>query len=407
MNRYTLIIFFLVLISGCVSVKQTALYDIPDNDITPHIHNFYATKIFTNQISNDVWFTVAPLCLNVNAENTVTKSGNGAIHLEWNKQAGDCPWLGMGIGWDNWVGKNFESITNDAALSFWAKSKQGELKGLPWAVGFEDFSGGQAWTGVTTEYVVGGIVKEDWTQIIIPLNRFPFESFDVDITAIKQIIFQFESSGKVWIDEISLIPFVSNDRKEINLISSKAPLVDGVINTEEWPQEAFELSSGKIKLNWDATNVYVSAIVEDDSPMINNRNASEIWNGDAIEFAFSTLAGVDVKRKIYYDSDHHIGIKIGTTTEVYSWSQGKVIDEAVVKTTRVAKGYQMEAAIPWSALNATAWKEGMAYGVEWAIDIANASGVRTVQNRWNSFSNEGFNFNPSLWGSVTIKTQEQ
>jgi hypothetical protein len=57
--------------------------------------------------------------------------------------------------------------------------------------------------------VVGGVITSNWTQVIIPLSKFNLLNSAVDPYTIKQLMFQFESSGEVLIDEISIIPLAN------------------------------------------------------------------------------------------------------------------------------------------------------------------------------------------------------
>jgi hypothetical protein len=377
----------------CSHIKPMGLYDQALVNDVPHINDYYSLNVFSDQITNDVWFTQAITCLNIHSESSEVKSGSGAISIEWNKQAGDCPWMGMGIGWDNWSGKNFESILNSAALSFWVKMKEGKSVGLPWAVGFEDFTGGQAWTGVTADCISGGTITNQWTQVILPLNRFPFLNNDVDVTSIKQVIFQFESSGKVLVDEISMIPFNGKSKKELIISTNKDAKIQSIAL----------LPVGNIEVNWDEFNLYLSAKIKDESPLINEQTDRNIWNGDAIEIAFSSAAGVDPNRKIYYSTDHHLGVRMSIEPFVYDWKSEKVINEVVVKTSITDDGYTMSLALPWKSIAANPWQLGESYDIELAIDAGDHSGKRTMQYRWNSPGNEGFNFNPSLWGAIHLQ----
>jgi hypothetical protein len=402
MKNFLLFIVLACAALGCAEVKQLGLYDQPATDTKPNIKGFEAMNIFTDQITNEVWFTPMPSCVMVKGEKDAVHDGNGAISIEWNKQAGGCPWLGMGIGWDNWTGKDMSQVLNDAALSFWVKTKGDPYKGLPWAVGFEDYTGGQAWTGLTSNLVVGGVITDQWTQVIVPLENFPFEGYDVDASSIKQIIFQFESSGKVFIDDISIIPHKAKGKQKLETKKIMKPQMDGEISSGEYASAPIEFETGKVYVNFDNNNLYLSAAVNDKSPAVNNQTNADIWNGDAIELAFSTAAGTDPKRRIFYETDHHIGFKMGDTPMVYDWSAGKVIEGATIKITRNANGYTMEASVPWSALQAMPWTDGKQYEMEVALDMANADGVRTEQLRWNSPGNDGFNTNPSYWGQLII-----
>jgi hypothetical protein len=396
----------LLLVLSCQTFKPVGLYEVAAPVSTAKgINNFYSLKIFSDQITNDLWFSPEVVCLQVAGENIEKKEGEGAISIEWNKQAGNCTWIGMGIGWDNWTGKDMSSVLHSSALSLWAKMKKGQSSGLPWAVGFEDFSGNQAWTGVTSGCVVGGVVKDTWTQIIIPLENFPFENRDVDMTAIKQVIFQFESSGKVWVDEISIVPYTPKAKMQTSLRPQSIPTIDGSILPNEWSSERISVGNARITFGCDEKNLYLSGMVEDASPLINPNFEKDVWNGDAIEISFSSLSSSDPKRKIFYASDHHIGLSMSKKPFCYDWTQGKNISGAIVKTKSESNQYYFEAAIPWSELGAEPWKSGNTYGLEVALDMSDDTGIRKEQIRWNSSTVEGFNFNPSLWGSIRIEPQ--
>jgi hypothetical protein len=404
MIKYVCCYILALLILSCQTFKPVGLYEIDAPTSTVKgINNFYSLNIFKDQITNDLWFSPEVVCLQVSAENMEKHTGDGAISIEWNKQAGNCTWIGMGIGWDNWTGKDMSSVLHTSALSFWAKMKKGQSSGLPWAVGFEDFSGNQAWTGVTTGCVVGGIVKDSWTQIIIPLENFPFENRDVDMSAIKQVIFQFESSGKVWVDEISIVPYTPKAKMQTTLRPLAAPAIDGTISPTEWFSEYASVGNARIHINYDNTYLYLAGVVQDANPLVNPHDNQDIWNGDALEIAFSTLASTDPKRKIFYATDHHLGISMSDKAFCYDWTQSKKISGSVIKTQKKSDLYTFEASIPWSELGANPWQSGQIYGLELAMDMSDESGIRKEQIRWNSSSVEGFNFNPSLWGSMRIE----
>ncbi len=394
-------LFLLPVLGGCVRMKPTTLYEQPSDEVPmANINGFYAISLFSDQINSELWYTVSPKALQVSTEKTEVQSGSGAISLEWNKQADPSTWLGMGIGWDNWTGKDMSAIQQSAAISFWVKMKKGQSSGLPWAIGFEDFSGGQAWTGVTVNYIQGGVVKDQWTQVIIPLSAFPFEGYDVDVTNIKQLIFQFESSGKVWIDDIRFIPYTAVGRKSVSVNQMTPPVIDGVFNSTEWSGTGFQLTAGTVYLNWDDNMLYLAAVVKDQTPFINTQTGKDIWNGDALEIAFSTTSGVSPKRTIFYPSDHHLGFQLGSSYQVFDWATGNPVSNIIQKSNKTQTGYSFEAAIPWSAIGAKPWITGLPYDLELALDLSDASGKRESQSRWNSITKEGFNSNPALWGTL-------
>ena len=407
MKAHVSLLGLTLLLSACGIFKQTALYDAPADDAnTPNIAGFYALNIYSDQMSDEIWYTQSPKAIQVKSEATQKKQGDNSISIEWNKQADPQTWLGLGFGWNGWTGKNFASITQQSALSFWVKMKNGQSAGLPWAVGFEDFNGSQAWTGVTTGFIEGGIIKEEWTQVRIPLSAFPFEERDVDLSIIKQLIVQFESSGKVWIDDIKIIPYTAKGRQSFDVAPVDAIMIDGAFQPNEWPQSSFQLPLANVKLTWNEEFLYIAAEVEDATPLINTRTGKDIWNGDALEIAFSSISGTMAQRKIFYPTDFHLGISMKPYGKVYDWSKDREVSGSIVRVQYAGKGYSAEVAIPWKSLGISAFEPGKTYDCEIAVDIADGSSVRTLQSRWNSADKEGFNFDPSRWGSINYRVQK-
>ncbi|MBK6483943.1 MAG: hypothetical protein IPG01_12630 [Chitinophagaceae bacterium] len=397
------IILLTIIVAGCSTFQDAGLYQQaaqPDNK--PNINGFYQVAIFRDVYSGDVWFSKKPECVQVAFETKEVKTGDGALSIKWDKQAADCGWIGMGFGWDNWTGKDLSLITHTAAISFWAKTKKGSSKGLPWAVGFEDFSGNQAWSGVTADCVKGGVIGNTWTEVIIPLDRFSLDDADIDPTTIKQLLFQFESSGSIWMDEITIVPFTPVGPKKMLMEQSSGIVTDGKIASAEWPDSSFNLDCGIIKVTADQNYLYVGGRIKDNSPFINNQKGKDIWNGDAVEIAFSTNAGADPKRKIYYNTDKHIGIQLGGSFEVYEWQAGMQLTGVEIKRSISNDSVYFEAKIPWSSLAVRPWEKGNQYGIEVAVDLGSADGAREYQYRWNTPGREGFNMDPSLWGILKI-----
>jgi hypothetical protein len=194
-----------ICLAGCVSVQPKGLYEMAGDPEPLNVYGFSQLEIFKDDITSEVWFTENQTCLNVKQERDQKFDGSGAIRIKWDKQAGGCPWLGLGIGWSGWAGKDFSQIYDKAALSFRVKTDQKPMNGLPWAIGFEDYGGSQKWTGGTPDIVVNGPISDKWTQVKIPLTKFDMQYGDFDIYAIKQLLFQFESNGEVFVDHIEIV----------------------------------------------------------------------------------------------------------------------------------------------------------------------------------------------------------
>ena len=402
MTKQFFIVSFLAIFLACTPFKQIGLYDVEPMDNRQNVHGFYATGIYHDAITNDVWNTEKSQCIQVQKNNDKPFAGESCIEIKWNKQAEGCDWIGLGVGWENWSGKDLSGILNKAAVSFWVKSLAGDLKsGLPWAIGFEDFSDGQAWTGVTKDCVVGGIITGEWTQIQVPLDNFPFEQNDVDASAIKQVILQFESSGKVCIDEISIIPFEPKQSKIGQAVEQFTIRATNGLQIPDSPENVFRIGDHSMRVCYSFQGIQLTGKISDNTPMQNKQTGKDIWNGDALEIAFGTDANADPKRRIFYPSDCHVGIKLDGSGMVYDWINGRVVENTKVNLTQKDKYVEFDITIPWESLQAGSWKSGQTYGFEWAVDDGDTSGKRISQSRWNSEFKEGFNTNPSLWGRIT------
>ena len=392
----------LLLFSSCVTVKELALYE---NEViveeTKDVNGFQLTEIFNDDITSEIWFTPSPACLTVTSERKEVFSGTGAMKFTWNKQAGGCPWLGLGIGWANWSGKDLASVENSAAISFKVKTQEGSMKGLPWAMALEDYAGTQAWIGVTSGYVEGGIVDTSWKTVTIPLVDFQFEGWNLDGGTVKQMLIQFESNGTVFVDEFKIIPFKPKEPNTLVVTKSYGWVNDGFIEGGQYVAQA-NLDGSVIYLNWNEKELYIGGEIEDVSPCRNMQNGRDIWNGDAIEIAFSSETGISDKRMMFYEGDRHIGIKMGGNFDVYDWSREKNI-QAQISVKPLQNKYVFECVIPWSELGVSPWKNNSTYNIDFAIDQSTSQDTRDFQKRWNSVNNENFNLNPSLWGKLKVE----
>ena len=391
----------LLLFTSCVTVKELALYE---NEVlvveAKDVNGFQLTEIFNDDITSEIWFTPSPACLTVRSERKEVFSGTGSMKFTWNKQAGGCPWLGLGIGWANWSGKDLASIENSAAISFKVKTQEGSMKGLPWAMALEDYAGTQAWIGVTSGYVEGGIVDTSWRTVTIPLVDFQFEGWNLDGGTVKQMLIQFESNGTVFVDEFKIIPFKPKEPNTLLVTRSYGWVNDGFIEGGQFVAQA-KMDGSVLYLNWNEKELYIGGEIEDVSPCRNMQSGRDIWNGDAIEIAFSSETGISDKRMMFYEGDRHIGIKMGGNFDVYDWSREKNI-KAQISVKPLQNKYVFECVIPWSELGVSPWKNNSTYNIDFAIDQSTSQDTRDFQRRWNSVNNENFNLNPSLWGKLKV-----
>ena len=402
-TRITYAALMAILLQACSNVKPLSLYDQEYWPAEGPLKGLGATSIYNEAISTEIWYTQNTSCIQVSGETGTASSGYNNMRIKWDKPSGGCDWVGMGIGWAGWSGKDFSQIYNSAAIAFDVRSLTGPMKGLPWAIGFEDFNGEQAWTGFAPSMIEGKVITENWTTVRVPLENFPFEARDVDVASIKQVIMQFESSGTVSIDNIRIEPYKSRGRQQATLKTLGEVYFDGLINVSDSALTIFELDGHKLFVGANQDFLFIGGVVFDETPMINTREGKDIWNGDAIEIAFSTQSGLNPKRAIFYEDDRHLGIRMSATPQIWDWTRSQSVN-AEVKTSRVSNSiYSFECKIPWKELATQPWQEGGEYAIELAVDLADKESVRQSQIRWNSADKEGFHTSPSLWGRLFIQ----
>ncbi|MEK0420419.1 MAG: hypothetical protein EBV15_00230 [Bacteroidetes bacterium] len=186
--------------------KKQQLYDESNGSVPAQIGGFSALGVFDESMGSEVWFSKEKACVSVSKSDRLPYTGQFCLHAQWDKIAGGCKWIGMGIGWDNWQPKDISSIVDSAAIQIMLRSETDTLKTLPLALALEDYTGAQCFIGFSPRYLMGNkIMPGGWTAAIIPLSEFPFERFNASAAMIKQFIIQFEADGNVYMDDIRLI----------------------------------------------------------------------------------------------------------------------------------------------------------------------------------------------------------
>jgi hypothetical protein len=401
--KIALIVVLNMIFYSCVTFKKTLLYT---NSGTPNAADtaFYmASEIYHDNLTSEGWFTKQPECITVEASKKAAYSGDLGLIIKWDRQVAGCPWLGMGFGWDGWNAKDLSDIKNTAALQFWVKLPAGEKSVLPFAIGLEAYDGTQAWLGMSENVVDAEKITSEWTKIVFPLSEFNWFEQDADINSIKQVIFNFEGNGEIYLDEIKIAPYNGGFRQRAYLTQIPADQfkVDGQKGDLIWklPKETFE--GNTVHLAQVDSFLCIALEVVDTSPLINLQNGDEIYNGDAFEIAFSTKANANNRRTSYLFSDRHIGFSLGDKVIVWDWRKHRALTQVETAAKKTDSGYIFEAKINLKELDVDAFELNELYGLEMAVDLGNSNG-RTEQVIWNNPDNDGFSNNPSLWGEMLI-----
>ncbi|MEM1216773.1 MAG: hypothetical protein AAGJ82_13850, partial [Bacteroidota bacterium] len=135
----------------------------------------------------------------------VVYSGDRALKVTWNRDPSRCEWAGFGIGWDDWVGKDLSDIFEYAAIQMQVRTVEGKMFGLPAVLTFEDYSGGMAFAYVGASYFERTNLDEEWQKVTVPLQNFDINTENLDPSNIKQLMFELQQGGAIYLDDIKLI----------------------------------------------------------------------------------------------------------------------------------------------------------------------------------------------------------
>ncbi len=374
-------------------LKKVGLYD-NELEEEANVRGFTQLTIFENDLTDEFWTAGGKACINGNLEQ---KDGEFYLKLNWNKDLDECDWVGMGFGWDGWTGKDMGYVADTLAIELVVRSTGKSFTNIPWAFCLEDYGGKQAWLGYNKSFLMSNEITTDWTRVEIPLSLFPFEENGVDLTSIKQLMVQVFAEGTIEIRHIRLIPFSKKLKKEVHAEKlSLLPKIDGELT--DWLTSFAAFGSGhQFAATYSADSLYLAIKVVDSSPRTNGQIGTNLWNGDAIEIAFSTNATADSKRKFLLLSDQHIGINSGKNTYLWDWKEDKTIEAIHYQIKLTETGYIVEMAIPFKTLYQLELVKGLQLDFEIAVDLASNS-LRDSQERWNSSSSEGFHTSPQKWG---------
>lgn len=186
-------------------------------------------------------------------------------------------------------------------------------------------------------------------------------------------------------------PVITLDKKE-----------NVVVGVNDWTGPDY--CSAKIYITYDKINLYIAADITSKTPQFNSQDASNIYNGDALE----VYAGTDLtdpKRTSYSPTDVQFILspgKNGDNAQVYSATDKSPVSGAKVATQLTKTGYTLEASIPLKFFYKIKVGLGKSIGFDVALDDVGAtSKVRTLQMAWSQQDKSWQD--PSQWGTLTFK----
>ncbi|MEM1043736.1 MAG: glycan-binding surface protein [Bacteroidota bacterium] len=215
-----------MLASGCVQFLPAALYSGVEQAPVPERPRTLALAaepvIFSDQTDDTVWFQDDVRCTQGEVTSDVVYAGQRAVALSWDRNVEGCEWAGFGIGWDGWAGKDLSELLPYAAIEMQVRTKEGTMYGLPIVLTFEDYAGGMGFSYTGNRYFERPVIDEDWQKIVVPLASFDLEVENLDLTNVKQLMFELQGSGSIYIDDVRLA-FYEEEEQEPWLVEAPRP----------------------------------------------------------------------------------------------------------------------------------------------------------------------------------------
>jgi hypothetical protein len=134
------------------------------------------------------------------------RTPKNSIHLKTDKNPA-CEWIGMGIGWDGWQGKDMSGIMEKSAIELMVRVEKGSITRLPIVFILEDYSENQCYATASYLGIEGGKIDQSWTRVVVPLQTFSYIKNKIDLTNVKQLLLQCYDATDVYLDNIQIIKY--------------------------------------------------------------------------------------------------------------------------------------------------------------------------------------------------------
>lgn len=180
------------------------------------------------------------------------------------------------------------------------------------------------------------------------------------------------------------------------LLNKKSQVSYGILNWKS-PDDF----SGRIFLTYDSQYLYLSAIVQKPSGVVNGNNGLGLWDGDCIEL-FLSAGTSDKHPKHITKGDYHIGFSPGTgchDPQIYCFNKETAIGGARISARPSLSGYILEACVPLTFFDGLEIGPGKTTRFDLALDEGGSStGNRMLQ--LDLTGNPKSWKDPSLWTAI-------
>ena len=239
----------LALLSGCVQFQPQQLYAgyeaAPAPERPRTIELAVEPVIYSDANDDTVWFQDDARCTQGGLTEDVVFDGRRAVAVTWDRGAEGCEWAGLGFGWDGWAGKDLSELIPYAAIEMQVRAREGRMFGLPIVLTFEDYSGGMGFAYTDNKYFERSFIDDAWQTVTVPLSAFDLAAPGaqaLDATNVKQLMFELQQSGSVYIDAVNLVWYEPEPQEPWIVLPERAdptalPITlfdDGFINDDGW-----------------------------------------------------------------------------------------------------------------------------------------------------------------------------
>jgi hypothetical protein len=198
--------------SGCVRFQPQQLYAGVEPAPVPErpraLELAVEPVIYQDAADDQIWFQDDERCTQGRLTEDVVYEGARAVAVSWDRTAEGCEWAGLGIGWDNWAGKDLSEVLPYAAVQMQVRAAEGRMFGLPVVLTLEDYAGGMGFAYTDNKYFERPFIDEAWQTVTVPLADFDIDAPGaqaLDPTNVRQLMFELQQSGSLYIDDVRLV----------------------------------------------------------------------------------------------------------------------------------------------------------------------------------------------------------
>lgn len=154
---------------------------------------------------------------------------------------------------------------------------------------------------------------------------------------------------------------------------------------------------------WDEQHLYVTAQINEPTPMMNNNPNTNVWKGDGVELFFGPSELMMAGPLLYDDRQLIISAGPGIEDQTNFWlwfNTGRQSPiQMIVEATEDGGGYILEAALPWDSVRMQP-EIGREFLFDFGFNESEDGITRKRQYEWNGTNRN--NLDRGLWGNAKL-----